>query len=747
MSRIAVRPDPKDLPRLSLTAAASKRKIGLNGGRTEIKQEGWQSRMWDFYDNLGCVHYGIAFKRNAAAKVAYFAAEKDDNDEDLDPQPTDNQQVIEAVERLRSKYGGLKEIVAELMIHINVPGEGYLVGQGGLESEEWDVWSVEEAQKASLATSSVLDDPDIARAEGEIFAARIWRPHARDRSKADAPLRPVAQQCEQLLLLEDSISAAAKSRLSAGFFYLPSELDIGDLGEFEKDFIAVLTTPIKESDSAARWAPGLIRGPAQYFSSLGPITFSREIDSTFANMREELVRSIAAGLDLPAEIILGKADLNHWTGWEIDESAFRDHVDPDIILIMDSITRGYLHPALEAAGVEDPEKYLIWRDLSDLGARPPSVDEGIRLKEAGVVKDEWLRNLIGAGEEDKPGEAAASDPAIDTALTLLAGAPSLAKDPGLPALVAQLRSVLEGTPLPEVPETPPPPVEGIPDRSDSVLVAAVGSRALTELALLDRILLEKISEASDAAFSRVLERAGAKIRTHAKKDRAIAATIERTPNEEVTRLLGETLTAQLQITPTELVPDGSFDNLGRRIRSLFKAVSVEVADRLESLTGARPKFDDARREAAIVTFLTALSALALRLLFRPSEPSPGEVGDSVVPAGLIVDMMTEAGGAIPASGPSTTRGFATGADSTEWITRHGIRVASHRWEYGDASSRAQPFPPHRNLDQVEFDSWEDERLSTPASASWLSVSHMFPGDHRGCRCMTVPVIVTTRRAA
>ena len=29
--------------------------------------------MWHFYDNLGAVHYGVQFKRNAASKVVYFA--------------------------------------------------------------------------------------------------------------------------------------------------------------------------------------------------------------------------------------------------------------------------------------------------------------------------------------------------------------------------------------------------------------------------------------------------------------------------------------------------------------------------------------------------------------------------------------------------------------------------------------------------------------------------------------------------
>lgn len=666
--------------------------------------------MWDFYDLLGCVHYGIAFKRNAAAKVAYFAAEQNPDDESLDPIATKTKEVIDAVDRLHGPFGGLKEIVAELMIHINVPGEGYLVGKDGLEGEEWDVWSVEEIQKARGAEATKIFEPDIAEADEGSFACRIWRPHPRDRSKADAPLRPVSEQCEQLLLLEDSISAAAKSRLSAGLFYVPNELSIGDTKAFENELIAILTTPIKDTESAARWTPGLLRGPAEYADKVRLISFAREIDATFADLREELVRAIAAGLDLPAEIILGKGELNHWNNWGIDESAFRDHVDPDLILIMDSITRGYLHPALKEAGVPDPEKYLIWRDLSDLGQTAPTIPEAIELNAAGIVNDEYVRDLIGASDDDKPKEEEAPQPA--------------------PAIVGEF------------------PVEGMPENTgppSMPLVAAVDTRPLTELSKIDRLLLERISEASEAAFGRVLERAGAKIRSHAKKDRGISATIERTPNDQVTSLLGERLVAQLQITPGELVPADSFDPLAKRLRTLLANAAKEIGDRLEGLTGERPPDDSGKREAAIAAFLASLSAFALRLLFRPSAaPDPGEVGDTILPAGMVVDLLTQAGGSAQGA---RVRGFAAGADSLGWLLEHGIRIAGHRWEYGDESSRQQPFPPHRDLDQFEFSDWTDDRLETPLSAQWLSVTHMFPGDHRGCRCLTVPVMIEERRAA
>lgn len=750
--------------------------------------------MWRFYEDLGSVHYGVNFKKNAATKVRFFAAEHDPDVDD--PIETDNQQAIDTVGRLRSRFGDINEIVAELMVHINLVGEGYLVGIDGLEGEEWDVWSVEEVQAAANANMPL---PDQAVLEGDTYAARIWRPSPRNRHLADAPLRPVRQQCEQLLLLDDSISALARSRLSAGLFYIPSELDIGDQTAFEDEVIAVLTTPIKDSESAARWAPGIIRGPAEFSDKFAQFTFGRDIDPVFAALREELVRAIAAGLDLPAEIVTGMGDMTHWNAWMLDESAFRDHIDPDLILIMESLTRGYLQPALIEGGMADEEadRYLIWRDLSDLGQRPPTIPEATALWDRGILSNDYMLGLVNATEEDAPevapntsdagavpavGEGIArGEPGQDQTVSMGAETEPLAQrvnavgilirsgfDPeaalkamGLPPITHL--GFLPVTIKTDVPPDPaaaildpnaPPPEAKTPAANpfpqvevETIVAAAPKLRPLTELANIDRMLLERITEASEAGFNRVLERAGAKIRSHAKKDRAISASIDRIPNDQVTLHLGEALTRQLQITPQDLVPEDSFDPLTKRLRVIMAGAAEQVAETLEGLTGEKPEPDDSRIQAAITAFVATLSAFALRLLFKPQEPGPGEVGTSVIPATMVEDMLTQAGGAIPTAGPSNVRGFATGADSLEWITGHGIRLAGHQWEYGDASTRHRPFPPHRALNGVQFTDWDDPRLQTPASASFLNVGHMFPGDHFLCQCSTVPVIVEQDIAA
>ncbi len=60
------------------------------------------------------------------------------------------------------------------------------------------------------------------------------------------------------------------------------------------------------------------------------------------------VRALAAGMDLPAEVLLGLSDVNHWTAWQVDESAYRQHVDP-IVQTLGKLERRLAilrHPAL-----------------------------------------------------------------------------------------------------------------------------------------------------------------------------------------------------------------------------------------------------------------------------------------------------------------------------------------------------------------------------------------------------------------
>ena len=78
--------------------------------------------------------------------------------------------------------------------------------------------------------------------------------------------------------------------------------------------------------------------------------------------------------------------------------------------------------------------------------------------------------------------------------------------------------------------------------------------------------------------------------------------------------------------------------------------------------------------------------------------------------------------------------FLTGDTVAKLWRAAGITFEGWRWDYGDGSRRTN-FEPHRNLDGVEFTSWDDPKLGN-AAGLWPYVSYWSPSDHIGCQCTT-----------
>jgi hypothetical protein len=744
----------------ALVASAAQRKIRRDKVEGTVG-EGWQARLWEIYEQLGPVHYGVSFKRNSAEKIDYFIAEAAHDDE---PARSDDPKANEALARL----GDITSIVSEFVAQENVAGEGYLVGQERDGVETWDVWSTLEVKAAQQAMKRHPESVEPLREDD--FLLRVWRPSPKNHAEPDSPLRSVQQQCEQLLLLNEQIGAVAMSRLSAGLLLVPSELSFArspeenpDTGAniegdpFMDEIIQIMVNPISDSESAARVAPAVVRGPKDYLKEMRQLTFGREIDKTFAEMREELLRQIAAGLDLPPEIILGKADLNHWSAWDVDESAAKLHVDPDVLHILDGLTRGYLWPTLTGENdqgtammsMEEAQKFIIWRDYSDLTSRPMSLSEAHNLAKDNIITGNEVRAVANL-PRDEEGELSAADIASRAeavGVYYRAGfePEAVLSALGLPAIphtgVAPVTIQSEAD-VDDVPDEPPAGPDNV-DRGPPGLVASV--QPLTALADIDAMLTAKIIEAAEAAAHRALERAGAKVRAKAKKDRELSALIEAVANDKVTLTLGERRIERLQLTADQLVPTDTFDPLAARLEGLVESAQDETRGQLSLLFGTEVEEsaeEEEDRRRGIFNFIAALIGLVAARLFT-SDPDldpaeTGEIGDSIASGEIVFQLLTTAGGTPPAAfAPDSPRGLALGQRTRALLIDHGFLIETETWRYG-LQTRRTNFDPHRALDGFKTDNKEDPRLRS--STAWLGVTHYFPGDHRGCLCRWVPSV-------
>jgi hypothetical protein len=115
---------------------------------------------------------------------------------------------------------------------------------------------------------------------------------------------------------------------------------------------------------------------------------------------------------------------------------------------------------LEELRVPDARSYAVWFDTSNLTQRADRSAEAIQLFQLGQLSGEALRREAGFDEDDAPAEVA--DAAAQTALDLVAQAPALLSDPGLAAVIAQIREATEGGPVDVVVDAPAAPDDGLP---------------------------------------------------------------------------------------------------------------------------------------------------------------------------------------------------------------------------------------------------------------------------------------------
>jgi hypothetical protein len=258
------------------------------------------------------------------------------------------------------------------------------------------------------------------------------------------------------------------------------------------------------------------------------------------------------------------------------------------------------------------------------------------------------------------------------------------------------------------------------------------------------MLIAKIIEGAEAAAHRALERAGAKVRAKAKKDRELSALIQAVPNDKVTLTLGERRIERLQLTADQLVPTDTFDPLAARLATLIELAQDETRRELEEIVGKpiEPTTEDEDRETAITVFVAALIGLVTARLFTLSpdlDPAEtGEIGDGIATGAIVFQLLTMAGG-IPESEftPDSPRGLSLGQRTRAALKENGYLIETETWRYG-LQTRRTNFDPHMALNGFKTDNKEAPDLRS--HTSWLGVTHYFPGDHKGCLCSWVPSV-------
>jgi hypothetical protein len=428
--------DPAPLPSPppeALTAAAAP----PPGPETKFlrRTEKWQSEVWQFHDTLGEFNYGVGWLANMLSRVRLRAARlKPGSDE---PEIATSGTAADLMMLFGGGVAGQSQLMRRLTVQLSLPGEGYLVGEQDGKTERWQVRSVDEirvqGQKYQVmdeeSATTGQDWRDLAE---EHHVVRVWRPHDRYFHMADSPARSARDVMRELELVNRKITAEYLSRLaSAGLLLLPDELSFPVREEFEDEpnplmaeWIEIAATAINNPGTASAVVPIPLVGPAEAIDKVKHVDFTLKIDDKIIERRDSAIKRLATKLDMPAEILLGMGDVNHWGAWQLEESGLKTHIAPVAELICDALTRGYLQPRLEASG-EDPAAWVVWYDMSELALSPDRSGNATLAYDRLELSGAAYRRELGFDDDDAPEDDELRELALKTIIrTLPSGAAS-----------------------------------------------------------------------------------------------------------------------------------------------------------------------------------------------------------------------------------------------------------------------------------------------------------------------------------
>lgn len=654
------------------------------------------SEAWCMYRQVGEIHYGVTQQARLVGRLDWTMVVGDEE--------------TEADEALDKVFGNdLRNLQVTMAIHLQVAAAFALARI----ADEWQVLpfpldhrNKKLAEQADILITCENPDPQNGEPDSPVIAAL-----------------PVARE---LLLARTQARTTARSRIAQTNTVLyPAEGAGPDPEQFEKDIQEVMTAPMADETSTSVAVPNLIRWPSETIENWRLLDLTGPIDERLDERIDRLVRQLAIILDLPPTLLLGNADSNHWVAWADAEDNFLGHVEPLAVPI-----GRVLAQAVARISNTDPNALDIKPDPAPLLKRRPSIADVLAAHQQGIVSSAWAREQLGATPDDAATETEV-DPIIQSALDLARGAPALVQNPGLPALVAQLRAVLKGGPVPDLPtgpvtngDTQPAPARIGPATSEPATeqrpVAAAAPRTVDghRLSDIDYQVQAALQDLIDDTSDRILERLGAVIRSSAQKRDIELPPV---PNAELPRhYTGDIPNRDTIIDEEARKAMRRVDRIINRAYGRLQAMGIDVEVIENELDEAREQFVAATR-TTVETKATGPEATG------EAEAWTGAKLVAAVAAGVA------AASALGATGFNPHSAIASGPRVMQYLqSESGLRITG-RYEWDHQYQGANPHPQHLAFNGQEFDGLNIYSGGT----QW------FPGDHYGCQCDAAVVLERT----
>lgn len=480
-------------------------KPGRQAWQASVSDDQWQTQAWYFYDAIGELRFAFNLLANAVSRATLYAAETDP-ETGLITGPTEDPRAQAAVEQVLGGSDERPQLQSTIALHWQVAGETYVLvmPQAGSLPDRWIVLSRKALRQRGGTWS--FEDPLTGvwttLREGTDRLLRVWSPHPNSQTHADSAMRAAIPICNEIERASQSIIARLLSRLASnGLYFLPHEVDFatadGEAANAQTlmaQLMELAQINISNPGTASAAVPMMIDAPGEMIQYLiqGHVDFATALDGSVSELREQAITRLGRTVDMPRETALGQtAEANHWSAWQVEETTYKLHVEPFLLKFGMALTREWFRPALKLMGIEDPDRFVLAWDVTDVVSRPDDTEDVKYLFENNLVSVDWVLNKFGVPDDAKPSEEEAR---FNLARTLVINAPTTLENPSVASLLGlepTVQATVSLTPgdepdparaLPVRDTTPPEPDEGLVAAAELVVFDALsraGGRLLT----------------------------------------------------------------------------------------------------------------------------------------------------------------------------------------------------------------------------------------------------------------------------
>lgn len=403
----------------------------------------WQTKAWDYSEVIGEVHYASAMIGNVLSRIRLYPGFI--TDEDLSPADIQDVKDISddlkadarrVLRNLSNGSGGMSGFLRDAGTNFFITGECYLVNnQKRSGDRQWEIRSVDEvvvsgSSEVSIKNSRHAQTSEYTKLKSANQIGRMWVSYPRYSDEADSSLRPLVELFDELLMWHKAVRIALKSAMNGGILFLPDELDKAaetfDDGDDDADInpdamsevldddddaisealLEAISAPIRDEHAASSIKPLILRGPEGAGEKIRHIMLSRDMPEKFQARADKVLERIISGLDVPSDIVSGMGGLKYSNAAVIEDSFYKNHIEPLALLIVDSLTSIYLRPALRAMGYtdEDLARVVIWFDPSAVSTKPSKAESATSGYDKHLISGEAWRRSHDFSESDAPTE-------------------------------------------------------------------------------------------------------------------------------------------------------------------------------------------------------------------------------------------------------------------------------------------------------------------------------------------------------